>query len=162
VHFVDDVDLEMPLLLRNAHCPQPRTCSTPLLLAPSISRTSRLFPAAISLQLSHTPHGVTSSFTQLSAFARIRAVDVLPIPRGPTKVSMRQPVLLHRILERAGTWACPTRSSKVCGRYLRANLITHFSDSPVKGLRKQVKINEHEWTRMDTNGGKVFGQRRSM
>jgi len=41
-----------------------------LLLAPSISITSRLLPAAISRQLSHSPHGVTvGPFTQLSDFA---------------------------------------------------------------------------------------------
>ena len=64
--------------------------------------TSRLLPAAISLQLSQTPHGVTvGPFTQLSAFARMRAVEVLPTPRGPDeKISVRETVLLDRVLQR--------------------------------------------------------------
>jgi hypothetical protein len=38
------------------------------------------------LQLSQMPHGaMVGPFTQLSAFARMRAVEVFPIPRGPTK-----------------------------------------------------------------------------
>ena len=63
-----------------------RTCSTPLLEAPSISRTSRLVLEAISTQAGHSPQGVTvGPLAQLSALARIRAVEVLPTPRTPEK-----------------------------------------------------------------------------
>ena len=61
-----------------------RTSSTPLLLAPSISRTSTSSPVVMLSQLSQTSQGVgVGPFTQLSALARMRAVEVLPTPRAP-------------------------------------------------------------------------------
>ena len=60
--------------------------STPLLLAASISMTSRLSSRSIRRQFSHSPQG--SPFrgcSQLMARARIFAVDVLPVPREPQK-----------------------------------------------------------------------------
>ena len=60
--------------------------STPLFDAASSSWTSSDDPAAISVHDMQTPQGSPSTgLTQLSAFARIRAVDVLPVPRGPLK-----------------------------------------------------------------------------
>ena len=60
--------------------------STPLLEAASSSTTSRNLPAVIALQLAHSPHGramLGSSQVQLTAFARILAVVVLPVPLVP-------------------------------------------------------------------------------
>ena len=40
----------------------------------------------ISLQESQTPHGLmVGPCTQFTALAKMRAVEVLPVPRGPTK-----------------------------------------------------------------------------
>jgi hypothetical protein len=45
-----------------------------------------LFPAVISVQFVQSLHGSGAGpFSQFNAFARIRAVLVLPIPRAPTK-----------------------------------------------------------------------------
>ena len=45
-------------------------------------------PSAISTQASQTPHGsAVGPFSQFSARARMRAVVVLPTPRGPEKTN---------------------------------------------------------------------------
>ena len=63
-----------------------RTSSTLLCDAASSSTTSKERPAAISSQLTHFPHGSTPfGDVQLSAFAKMRLVVVLPMPRGPMK-----------------------------------------------------------------------------
>ena len=63
-----------------------RTLSTWVLVAASISMTSMSRPCAISTQASHSPHGsAVGPCTQFSPRARIRAVVVLPTPRGPGK-----------------------------------------------------------------------------
>ncbi len=60
--------------------------STELLEAASISMTSSEVALAIETHDSHCPHGViVGPFTQLSEAARILAIDVLPVPREPTK-----------------------------------------------------------------------------
>jgi hypothetical protein len=60
--------------------------STPRFDAASSSTTSSERPSVIPTHDSHVPHGSpSSSFGQLSAFARIRADDVFPVPRGPLK-----------------------------------------------------------------------------
>src|SRR3989339_127580 len=65
-----------------------RTLSTWVWVAASISMTSMSRPSAISTQASHVPHGSgVGPFSQLSARARIRAVVVLPTPRGPAKTN---------------------------------------------------------------------------
>ena len=46
-------------------------------------------PAAISRHESHVPQGVIvgpEADWQFSDFARMRAVEVFPVPRGPTKM----------------------------------------------------------------------------
>ena len=54
--------------------------------AASISKTSIEEPSVILRQLSQVPHGSgVGPCTQLSAMARIFAVLVLPVPRGPAK-----------------------------------------------------------------------------
>ena len=65
-----------------------RTLSTCVLVAASISRTSMSRPCAISTQASHSPHGSpVGPFSQLRQRARMRAVVVLPTPRGPEKTN---------------------------------------------------------------------------
>src|SRR5215467_15538162 len=63
-----------------------RMLSTPVFDAASISKTSIDLPAAISWHEGHVLSGViVGPFSQLRPFARIRAVVVLPTPRGPEK-----------------------------------------------------------------------------
>ena len=65
-----------------------RTLSTCVLVAASISKTSMSRPSAISMQASQTPQGsAVGPFSQFSARARMRAVVVLPTPRGPEKTN---------------------------------------------------------------------------
>jgi hypothetical protein len=48
--------------------------------------TSSDVPFEIAMQLSQTPHASPSTgFSQFNALARIRAVVVFPVPRGPEK-----------------------------------------------------------------------------
>ena len=62
-----------------------RMLSTPLFDAASISMTSIKLPSFMARQLAHSQHGLaaTSSDSQLSALASIRAVVVFPVPRVP-------------------------------------------------------------------------------
>ena len=60
--------------------------STPVLEAASISITSRALPAAMLVQSSQLPQGSGVGpllLMQLSERAKIRALEVLPVPRGP-------------------------------------------------------------------------------
>ena len=60
--------------------------SMPRCDAASISTTSSEVPAEIETHAWQVPSGVVvGPDAQLSAFARIRAIDVLPVPRGPAK-----------------------------------------------------------------------------
>ncbi len=60
--------------------------STPLFEAASSSCTLRELPWVISTHDVHTPQGSPSTAaSQLSALARMRADEVLPVPRGPLK-----------------------------------------------------------------------------
>ncbi len=62
-----------------------RTSSTLLWEAASSSMTSRDVPAAIATQDEQVESGSPSTprFSQFSALAMMRAVVVLPVPRGP-------------------------------------------------------------------------------
>ena len=61
-----------------------RMLSTPLLLAASISTTSKIEPFSNPLQTSHSPQGSPSlGCRQFTARARILAQVVLPVPREP-------------------------------------------------------------------------------
>ena len=63
-----------------------RMLSTPVFEAASISITSRAVPAAIVVQSSQLPQGSgvgPSLLWQLSDRARILALEVFPVPRGP-------------------------------------------------------------------------------
>ena len=60
--------------------------SMPRCEAASISITSSEVPAAIARQAWHVPSGVVvGPCAQLRHFARMRAIEVLPVPRGPAK-----------------------------------------------------------------------------
>ena len=60
--------------------------SIPRCEAASISITSSEVPFAIETHAWQTLSGVgVGPVSQLSAFARIRAIEVLPVPRGPAK-----------------------------------------------------------------------------
>ena len=57
---------------------------------------------------------------QFSAFARIRAIEVLPVPRGPAKrYAWRTWLCSIAFVSVRTTASCPMTSSKPCGRYLR-------------------------------------------
>ena len=57
---------------------------------------------------------------QLSAFARMRAIDVFPVPRGPAKRYACRTWSCSIAFDSVRTTAsCPTTSSKPWGRYLR-------------------------------------------
>ena len=60
--------------------------STELFEAASISMTSSEFAEAIETHESHTPQGSTvGPCSQFRQAARIFAIEVLPVPREPTK-----------------------------------------------------------------------------
>ena len=74
-----------------------RILSTPLFDAASISMTFMERPSAIALQVGHSPHGLPSTgCSQLTAFAKIFATVVLPVPRVPQK-RYACPILSARI-----------------------------------------------------------------
>ena len=62
------------------------TSATPVLLAASISTTSILLSLSIEIQFLHFPQGsgfLRSKFSQLSVFAKMRAIVVFPMPLVP-------------------------------------------------------------------------------
>src|SRR5262245_33895822 len=99
-----------------------RTLSTCVCVAASISRTSMSRPCAISTHASQTPHGsAVGPCTQLRPRARMRAVVVLPTPRGPENTNdcaMRLAAIALRSVCVTPRW--PMTSSNRCGRHLRA------------------------------------------
>ena len=99
-----------------------RTLSTWVLVAASISMTSMSRPCAISTQASQVPQGsAVGPVTQFRPRARIRAVVVLPTPRGPEKTNdwaMRFAAIALRSVCVTPRW--PMTSSNRCGRHLRA------------------------------------------
>ena len=98
-----------------------RISSMPRLLAASISRTSTELPSRISRQAVHSLHGSPSrGARQLTARARMRAVDVFPVPRIPVKryacASEAARTSLRSVVAMT-SW--PTRSAKRADRYRR-------------------------------------------
>ena len=79
-------------------------------------------PCAISTQASQTPQGsAVGPWTQLRPRARIRAVVVLPTPRGPAKTNdwaMRPAAIALRSVCVTPRW--PMTSSNRCGRHFLA------------------------------------------
>jgi hypothetical protein len=60
-----------------------------------------------------------SELRQLSDFAMIRALEVLPVPLAPVNRYAGAIRLVFKALLRVCAIAsCPTRSAKICGRYL--------------------------------------------
>src|SRR5438067_6807305 len=117
--------------------------------------TSRLLPAAISRQLSHSPHGVTvGPLMQLSDFAKIRAVEVLPMPRGRQK-GTHEPgdsVRPHfsKCARRAP--APPDRRKSVVDifwqRLRNSHAQSRCASASVKTENRILITNPHEWTRI--------------
>ncbi len=95
--------------------------STLLFEAASISTTSSARPSRISTQGSQVSSGSPSTGErQLTAFATMRAVEVLPVPRGPTKSSpcARRPLRTAFCrLVTVASW--PTICAKVWARQRR-------------------------------------------
>jgi len=123
VHLVEDVHGAVPTepLVRELLSQLPAS-STLRFDAASISKRSRKVPAAMARQFSHSPHGSPSSprFVQFSAFARMRAVLVFPVPRGPEN-RYAWPTRSSRTALRSAWVTCswPRSSENRCGRYLR-------------------------------------------
>src|SRR3954452_19436820 len=95
--------------------------STELLEAASISMTSIEVALAIATQDSQTPHGSTvGPFSQFRQAARIFAIEVLPVPREPTKRLAWWTLPCSTALRRVRTTCSwPTTSVKVRGRWRR-------------------------------------------
>ena len=85
VCLVKNVDLRTALdRLQDDALADFRMSSIPRWEAASISITSSDVPAEIEIYEWQTPHGsAVGPFSQLTPFARIRASDVLPVPREP-------------------------------------------------------------------------------
>ncbi|OPZ47610.1 MAG: hypothetical protein BWY92_01742 [Firmicutes bacterium ADurb.BinA052] len=88
--------------------------SIPRFEAASTSMTSMAAPSRIPTHDTHFSHGSgVGPRAQLSALASTRAVDVLPVPRGPANryawVTRPAAMAFFRVLT---TCACPTMSSK--------------------------------------------------
>ena len=89
--------------------------------AASISITSSDEPFAIATHAWHVLSGFgVGPCAQFSPFARMRASDVFPVPRGPAKMYACRTcpaVIAFLSVRTTGSW--PTTSSKSCGRYFR-------------------------------------------
>src|SRR3954454_3362449 len=95
--------------------------STELFDAASISMTSIELALAIATQDSHVPHGVVvGPCSQFRQAARIFAIDVLPVPREPTKRLAWWTFACSTAFESVRTTCSwPTPSPKVRGRWRR-------------------------------------------
>ena len=101
-----------------------RMLSTPVFEAASISMMSTRLPSAMSVQVLQVPHGLPSFiFSQLSAFAKILAEEVLPVPRLPAKryawAGRSDFIAFWRVFT-TDVW--PARSVNVFGRYFRKSV----------------------------------------
>ena len=111
------------------------TSSTLLCDAASSSVTSSEWPAAISRQLTHSPHGSTPfGDWQFSALANMRERVVFPMPREPMNryaFATRPASIAWRSVRT--TCSCPTTSSNVMGRYFRGSAMWGASDIFILG-----------------------------
>src|SRR5580704_3370663 len=98
------------------------TLSMPVFDAASSSATYKDLEPAISRQEGHSPQGsVVGALTQLSDFARMRAVVVFPTPRAPANRYAWCRLLDFMALPRVRVMAsCPTTWPNVFGRNLSA------------------------------------------
>ena len=96
--------------------------STPVCDAASISIKSTSRFSAAATHFSHFPHGFAfCKFSQFNARAINRAAVVLPTPRVPENKSACDILFFFKFSTKIFLVAfCPTKSSKVCGRYFRA------------------------------------------
>ena len=107
--------------------------SIPRCDAASISTTSIDVPLVIATQALQVLSGVgVGPCAQFSAFARIRAIEVLPVPRGPAKrYAWRTCPPAIAFFSVRTTASCPTTSSKSWGRYFRYSAVTaRFKQNP--------------------------------
>ena len=94
----------------------------PRLLAASISTRSRARPSRIAAHDGQLSHGspVAPRLVQLSALARIRASEVLPVPRGPVNRIACETCPVSTALRSVATTASwPTISENVWARQRR-------------------------------------------
>ena len=95
-----------------------RTSSMRLEVAALDSTTSKVAPSVMAMQERQVPQGSPSAGArQLSALATMRAVEVLPVPRGPTKrrpCPSRPSATARRRVLAMGSW--PRSSPKVVAR----------------------------------------------
>jgi len=84
-----------------------------------------LAPEEISVHDVHFWHGFSvGPFLQFKDFAKIRAVEVFPMPRGPVnKYACAMRLDFMAFLRVVAIKDCPTISSKLCGLYFLANTI---------------------------------------
>src|SRR3954465_7022453 len=114
--------------------------STELLEAASISMTSIEVALAIATHDSHRPHGsVVGPFSQFRQAARILAIDVLPVPREPTKRFAWWTLPCSTALRRVRTTCSwPTTSAKVRGRWRRYSDGADTAAQPVYGQLRRT------------------------
>ena len=93
----------------------------PRLEAASISIRSTAAPLPISMQFAQTPQGSAPLRSkQLIALARIRAVDVFPVPRTPeNRYAWATRPCSTAFLRVWAIASCPTSSPNFWDRYLR-------------------------------------------
>ena len=96
--------------------------SIPRFDAASISMTSNVAPSRMATHDGQASHGSAFAprFVQLSALARIRASEVLPVPRGPVNRiawATRPVATALRSVETTASW--PTISENVWARQRR-------------------------------------------
>ena len=100
-----------------------RASSTPPWLAASISMTSTVPapPRASATHEPHTPHGVgVGPCSQFRQRARMRALVVLPQPRGPlNRYAWLTRSVRSACISGSVTCSCPMTSANVSGRYRR-------------------------------------------
>jgi hypothetical protein len=79
----------------------------------------------MSWHILHVQHGsalFSGRFWQLSAFASILAVEVLPVPRIPVnKIAPLKRFFIMALVKIRTKTSCPTKSLNFCGLYLRNN-----------------------------------------
>ncbi len=98
--------------------------STWVLLAASISTKSNVLQLSINLQFSHSLQGFSHSQVQLIAFAKILAVEVLPVHLGQKKTYEELSLsCFTSAFKISFTCSCPTIVSKLFGLYFRYNAI---------------------------------------
>jgi hypothetical protein len=98
--------------------------STCVLLAASISTKSNVFHSFISLQASQLLQGFSHSHVQFMAFAKILAVDVLPVHLGQKNIYDEESLFCSlSAFKISFTCSCHTTELKSFGLYFRYKLM---------------------------------------